>query len=153
MLHRELWRIRRLHASTVNDPSALFPPGVSVDAPMMQSLNLSGTVYRNIGEIHCPELRSLAFKNDGDIKSIIVKPMQKMHHLEYRCTFTSIMSSLKLFDALPNLVSLTWATGFFEVGRDTLPRVVLQSLKSFSFAIEARYKDDAIHFLACLNIP
>jgi hypothetical protein len=128
---------------------------------MMQSLTLSGQWNDEIGGIHCPELRTLTIRNINEaVDSIIPKPMPNVHSLDFSpgCG-TSITLYLKLFDALPDLVSLRC---FIPFSDETVPqtpdellltRAVLQSLKSFPLTPAAGDADLVIRFLTCLDVP
>ena len=135
MLHRELWRIRSFSAGyflDYCDISPLFPQNVSTETPMMQSLTLQSLKVSpegRLGCIHCPQLCTLTLRNcDKAIKSSISKPMQNL------CVVTIFGYCIKLLQALPSLVSLTWRWGGSELPlHDEIPRVALSSLKSLAF--------------------
>ena len=150
MLHRELWRIRSFFAEDFLDFHAslpLFPPCLLTTAPMMQSLTLKcyNTCPKTLGWIHCPQLRTLTLQNcDEAIESLISKPMQNLRVLTIINDFND-MVTIKLLQALPDLVSLTWHT-YGERLPYEIPRVVLRSLKSLTF-------DMCCLFIVTLYVP
>ena len=122
MLREEMWRIRCLFCNispkTNSDFSALFPLNVSTNAPMLQSLAIHRT-HRSwfnqgtseLGDIHCPELRTLFLCCfDTNIKSLTVRPLKNIHQvtIDRDDPPTENITCLKLLEALPNLVSLSW---------------------------------------------
>ena len=140
MLHRELWRIRSLFAADFNDYyeiSSLFPPDLLTVSPMMQSLTLESFKdfpEGRLGCIHCPQLRTLTLRVCSNVvESLISKPMQNLRVLAIVNFHGDNMLYIKLLQALPNLVSLTWSWGVHDY--DENPRVALPSLKSLAFRI------------------
>ena len=155
VLHTHLWRIRCLVWKNCcwrghSHLSTLLPPSVSTYAPMMQNLCL--LAYRsnwasNMGDIHCPDLRTLTIKGcDEAVESLIGKPMPNVRHL-HLFSGGPVMLYIKLLNVLPNLVSLKWIQRYEETVGAPNSRVVLQSLKSLTLV------DIIPHFLACFYAP
>ena len=138
MLHKELWRIRSFIGEDFLDTfniSPLFPPNFSTEAPMLQNLSLHCIERFTAGRlawIHCPQLCTLTLQNCGEaMESLMSKPMQNLRVLTIANQSGDPMLYIKLLQALPNLVSLTW-WNFVMPLHDEIPRVVLRSLKSLT---------------------
>ena len=137
----ELWRIRSFFVGdfvNYHDISPLFPPDSSTEVPMMQSLTLQCCDFDPkglLGCIHCPQLRTLTLWNCGKaVESLISKPMQNLRVLTIINCYRDNMLYIKLLQALPNLVSLTWHWDNSELPpHDEIPRVALPSLNSLAF--------------------
>ena len=168
MLHQEMWRIRCLfwEISLETDLSALFPLDVSTNAPMLQNLALSRShsfgpnqdTFK-LGDIHCPKLRTLFLRHvNYDIKPLTVRPLKNVRNLSIDQLHDLHVDNiglmyLKLLEALPNLVSLSWKSysGYCTLGSVKFPRVVLQSLKSLT--LDLCCKGMMTSMLECLHVP
>ena len=138
LLHGELWRIRSFAADFIeyHDISPLFPQDLLTAAPMMQSLTLQcqkAFSRGSLGCIHCPQLRTLSLRNcDEAVGPLISKPMQNLRVLTIINPQGGDMLYIKLLQALPNLVSLTWSNSGQSLDNE-IPRVALPFLKSLAF--------------------
>ena len=158
MLHGELWRIRSFVAEFINhyEISPLFPPDLTTEAPMMQSLTLQCLEISpegRLGRIHCPQLRTLTLRNcHKAVEFLMSEPMQNLHVLTIINSRFANMLYIKLLGALPNLVSLTWWWGDFELPlHDEIPRIALSSLKSLAF--RNCHWEITSHLLRHLDVP
>ena len=159
ILRRELWRIRSFFVGAlVNyyEMSPLFPPDSSTEAPMMQSLTLQccdSDPTALLGYIHCPQLHTLTlWCCDKMVQSLISKPMQNLRVLTVINWYIYDMVHIKLLQASPNLVSLTWRWDNCELPPDDeIPRVALPSLKSLAF-LECQW-GMATRFLRHFDVP
>ena len=130
---------------------------------MLQSLALFRpftVLYRHtvrLDDIHCPELRTL-FLND-EIKSMTVRPFKNVHHLSVNQIHDLYVHNgglpyLRLFEALPNLVSLKWSSRsshYCTLVSVEVPSVVLQSLESLTLHLCCKGMMTSI--LKCLHVP
>ena len=153
MLHGELSRIRSFAVDFTNayDILSLFPPYLSTEAPMMRSLALHcRRTISSLGCIHCPQLRTLSLWNcGGAVGSLSSKPMQNLRALTI-ITRGDDMPYIKLLQALPNLVSLTWSNSAQSLNNE-IPRVALPFLKSLAF--RKCHWEMTTHLLRYLDIP
>ena len=154
ILRRELWRIRSLFAIDLYEISPLFPQDELTEAPMMQSLTLQGLhiLHKSrLARIHCPQLRTLTLWNCGKaVKSLISKPLQNLRVLTIIDCYGDDMLYIKLLQAVPNLVSLTWQQVQLP-SHSGIPRVALPSLKSLAF--RGRQWNIAAWLLRYFDVP
>ena len=155
MLHKEFWRIHILVGDFSKwDLSALFPLGVSTEAPIMQTFIICGRrpVYQRndtFGDIGFPQLHSLSVFNYNGIK-LFVNPMENVHQLDINYYGGPIHLYLKILDLLPNLVSLRWHDVLRQPMQEEFFRVKLRSLKFLTLECDMVR---VTSYLACLYVP
>ena len=156
MLHGELSRIRSFAVDFTDyyDMSLLFPPYLLTEAPVIQNLTLQCCIFvpsGRLGWIHCPQLCTLTLRNcGGAVESLISKPMQNLRVLTIIKSRGDTMLYIKLLQALPNLVSLTWSDSGRSLNNEIL-RVALPFLESLTFQ-RCRW-EVMTHLLRYLDIP
>ena len=156
MLHGELSRIRSFAVDFTDycDISLLFPLYLLTEAPVMQSLTLQCCTFApngRLGWIHYPQLRTLSLRDcGGAVESLSSKPMQNMRVLTIINHRGDTMLYIKLLQALPNLVSLTWSDSRRPLNNE-IPRVALPFLESLTFR-RCRW-EKTTHLLRYLDIP